>query len=112
MAATIHFKDQQIARLHERIDKLVASDGIQVDQETHTDLVSMMKECGEAAQKDESNAFMKIFWNQQLKAVSLRSICQMLWHPAIIRWCLYLHHCSSRCNKTLRNSGLFYLPTE
>ena len=72
----------------------------------------MMKECGEAVQKEQSNPFMKIFWNQQLKAASLESTRQMRWHPAIIRWCLYLHHRSSGCYKSLRNSGLFYLPSE
>jgi len=72
----------------------------------------MMKECSEAAQKEQSNPFMKIVWDQQLKAALLGSIRQMHWHPAIIRWCLYLHHRSSSCYKTLRNSGLFYLPTE
>jgi len=36
----------------------------------------------------------------------------MCWHPAVIRWCLYLHHRLSGRYKTLRNSGLFNLPTE
>ena len=112
MATVIHTKDQQIARLSGRINKLVANQGIMVDQDTNNDLVSMMKECGEAVQKDNTNPFMKIFWDQQLKAASLGSTRQIRWHPAIIRWCLYLHHRSSGCYKTLRNSGVFYLPTE
>ena len=112
MAAVIHNRDQQIACLHEKINGLVANQGIVVDQDIHTDLVSMMKEYGGLAQKDQSNPFMKIFWDQQLKAASLDSTRQMRWHPAVIRWCLYLHHRSSGCYKTLRNSGLLYLPTE
>jgi len=112
MAVTIHNKDLQIARLHEKINRLVNNQGILVDKDTSNDLVAMMKECGEAVQKEQSNPFMKIFWNQQLKAASLESTRQMRWHPAIIRWCLYLHHRSSGCYKSLRNSGLFYLPSE
>ena len=112
MATVIHTKDQQIAHLSGRINKLVANQGIMVDQDTNNDLVSMMKECGEAVQKDNTNPFMKIFWDQQLKAASLGSTRQIRWYPAIIRWCLYLHHRSSGCYKTLRNSGAFYLPTE
>ena len=112
MAAVIHNRDQQIACLHEKINGLVANQGIVVDQDIHTDLVSMMKEYGGLAQKDQSNPFMTIFWDQQLKAASLDSTHQMRWHPAVIRWCLYLHHRSSGCYKTLRNSGLLYLPTE
>ena len=112
MAAVIHTKDQQIARLHEKINRLVSSQGVLVDRDISNDLVTMMKECSEAAQKEQSNPFMKIFWDQQLKAASLGSTRQMRWHPAIIRWCLYLHHRSSGCYKTLRNSGLFHLPSE
>ena len=36
----------------------------------------------------------------------------MRWHPAIIRWCLYLHHRSSGCYSTLRISGILRLPSE
>ena len=85
MATVIHTKDQQIARLSGRINKLVANQGIMVDQDTNNDLVSMMKECGEAVQKDNTNPFMKIFWDQQLKAASLGSTRQIRWHPAIIK---------------------------
>jgi len=63
MAAVIHTKDQQIARLNEKINKLVSSQGVLVDQEISNDLVIMMKECSEAAQKEQSNPFMKILWD-------------------------------------------------
>ena len=96
MAAVIHTKDQQIAHLHEKINKLVSSQGVLVDQDTSNDLITMMKECSEAAQR-ESNPFVKNFRDQQLKEASLGPTRQMRWHPAIIRWCLYLHHCSSGC---------------
>ena len=36
----------------------------------------------------------------------------MRWHPAMIRWCLYLHHKSSGCYKTLRATGVLQLPSE
>ena len=36
----------------------------------------------------------------------------MRWHPEIIRRCLYLHHCSSGCYNTLRNTGVLSLPSE
>ena len=36
----------------------------------------------------------------------------MRWHPAMIRWCLYLHHKSSGCYKTLRATGMLQLPSE
>ena len=112
MASAIHSKDKQITYLKDRIEQLVARDGIRVDNETHLDLVSMMKNYSKAMEINVPNPFMKIFWEQQLKATTLNSTRQMRWHPAIIRWCLYLYHRSSGCYKTLRNSGLFHLPTE
>ena len=112
MASAIHSKDKQITYLKDRIEQLIARDGMHVDNETHLDLVSMMKNYSKAMEINVPNPFMKIFWEQQLKATTLNSTRQMRWHPAIIRWCLYLHHRSSGCYKTLRNSGLFHLPTE
>ena len=52
------------------------------------------------------------FLQQQVKAFSLKSTKQMKWHLAMIRWALYLHHKSSGCYKTLRNSGVIHLPSE
>ena len=36
----------------------------------------------------------------------------MHWHPAMIRWCLYLQYKSSGCYSTLRNSGVIKLPSQ
>ena len=44
MAAVIHTKDQQMACLNEKINKLVSSQGVLVDRDISNDLVTMMKE--------------------------------------------------------------------
>ena len=36
----------------------------------------------------------------------------MRWHPAMIKWCLFLHHQSSRAYETLRRSGCIHLPSQ
>ena len=51
---------------------------------------------------DSDETFSSIFWKQQLQAAQLKSSRQMRWHPAMIRWCLYLQY---------KSSGLFY-PTK
>ena len=51
-----------------------------------------------------------IFWKQQHQA--LQKETGVWWHPLIIKWCLYLHHCSSGAYKVLRNSKLLHLPSE
>ena len=53
-----------------------------------------------------------IFWQQQMKASLAKGKQGIRWHPAIIRWCLYLHHRSSGAYSTLRNSGVIALPSE
>jgi len=73
MAAVIHSKNQKFACLHEKINRLIENQGILVDRDTHSDSVSMMKEYSGLAQQDQTNPFMQIFWNQQLKGASLDS---------------------------------------
>ena len=73
MASVIHSKDKQISYLKERIEKLLQRDGIRVDNEIHSDLVSMMNNYSKAVESDTSNPFRKIFWEQQLKATTLTS---------------------------------------
>ena len=33
------------------------------------------------------------------------------WHPLVIKWCLHLHHLSSKSYETIRNSGILTLPS-
>ena len=42
----------------------------------------------------------------------MRSIEEGQRHPLVIKWCLYLHHCSSKAYKVLRNSKCLHLPSE
>ena len=87
---------------------MIEDSGVQVDTTTHNDLLAIMSKKPGV----EDNPFFSVFWQQQLKAFSLKSTKQMKWHPAMIRWALYLHHKSSDCYKTLRNSGVVHLPSE
>ena len=47
-----------------------------------------------------------------MKASLAKSKQGILWHPAIIRWCLYLHHRSSGAYSTFRKSSVIALPSE
>ena len=37
---------------------------------------------------------------------------RMRWHPALIKWCLYLRHQSSKAYETLHSSGCISLPSQ
>ena len=47
-----------------------------------------------------------------MKASLAKSKQGILWHPAIIRWCLYLYHQSSGAYSTFRKSSVIALPSE
>lgn len=75
-------------------------------------LVKLLSMYEKEATKDKSDdSFLKIFWMQQLKALTLKSKSSIWWHPIIIRWALYLHHRSSGAYETLRKSGVLSLPS-
>ena len=62
--------------------------------------------------ESQDDQFCKLFWEQQLKAKSVKGKQGMRWHPAIIRWCLYMHHHSSGAYTTLQKSGIISMPSE
>ena len=85
----VRAKDEIISDLQKKVDSVLRADSVMVDESTHNDLLAIM-----SAQKDVGSGenFSSIFWQQQLKAAKLKKKNGMRWHPAMIRWCLYLHH--------------------
>ena len=109
LAQLVRAKDKIISDQQKKIDSVLKVNGVTVDECTHNDLLTIM-----SAQKDvgAGENFSSVFWQQQLRAAKLENKNGMHWHPAIIRWCLYLHHRSSGCYSTLRDSGVITLPSE
>ena len=84
-----------------------------VDEELHHNLLSIMQDHNQSIIDNcPENSFAKIFWDNQYKAASQKSCKQFRWHPAIIRWCIFLHHKSSKAYELLRKTGILYLPTQ
>ena len=107
----VRLHQKKIYQLHSQLEKIIQSHGVSVDDNLNGDLMAV-------AQKHQPNTtagdetFSSIFWKQQVKASSVKSSKGMRWHPAMIRWCLYLLHKSSGCYKTLRATGVLHLPSE
>lgn len=113
LSRLIHVKDQQVADSKKKLNRMIEANGISVDESMHNDLLTIMEtNNSKQARSNTEESFSTIFWQQQLKAAKLKNTRQMRWHPAMIRWCLYLHHRSSGCYSTLRNSGVITLPSE
>lgn len=98
--------------LRKKVGDMIQEGGVTVDDTMCDDLLTIMKKHGSPTNDASECKFKEIFWEQQLKAASLKDSRSMRWHPAIIQWCLYLHHRSSDCYKTLRNTGVLLLPSE
>ena len=101
----------QIARLRQKLTSTIDQKGINVGY-LHDDICAILsKETPSIVDKLPEGSFQKIFWLQQLKA----STCdkrRMRWHPAMIKWCLYLRHQSSKAYELLRDSSAIALPSQ
>ena len=111
MHNSVRLSQQKIADLQGQLARLIQVDGVKVDEATHKGLLSILMNHQQNS-TDSATTFSSVFWQQQLKASSVNDKRGMRWHPAIIRWCLYLHHKSSGSYSTLRNTGVLTLPSE
>ena len=79
-------------------DKIAASTqklGVDVDDSLHNGLEGIMLEENAAIQeKYAEGSFHRLFWDQQIKALSTTPR-QRRWHPMLIRWCLHMKMLSS-----------------
>ena len=107
LSRLVHTKEKEIQDLRSRLVKVIAAN-IRVDDGVHQDLLNIMN-LHKNQHSNESYTFASTFWNQQFKVAMLKNTKQMKWHPAMIHWCLYLHH---RSSGTLRNSSVITLPTD
>ena len=64
---------QRMARIKSILVANVEMNGMELDSETHNDLLQIMKEGpSEIASKFPKNSFRQIFWKQQMKAALLK----------------------------------------
>ena len=107
----VHLQQKKIAQLQQTLDRYILTDGVKVDDSTNKDLYTIMTH-NSSSILSADEGFKSIFWQQQMKASLAKSKQGIRWHPAIIRWCLYLHHRSSGAYSTLTKSGVIALPSE
>ena len=92
---------------------MAGKSGVYVDDELHNDLVATMKENSNSiAGIFPEESFANLFWQEQMKAASLKNSHQMRWHPLIIRWCINLKLISSAAYHSTRTAGFIRLPSE
>ena len=112
MHATIVKQKNQIKSLEGKLSRQFHANSVAVDGELNDGLANLLKVHEKDAVKSKSDeSFHKIFWAQQVKALTIKAKSQIRWHPLMIRWALYLHHRSSGAYETLRKSGVIALPS-
>lgn len=108
----MHSDEEELKRLKEKVQKLL-QEGETVDNELNSDLLHIMKENVNKVHEDHpQNSFSRLFWDEQLKAISAKDTRQMRWHPVLIKWCLNLKLLSSSAYHAMRTSGFLKLPSE
>ena len=78
--------------------------GIQLDDDTSEDFRKIMtEEEGIVFNTYPPGSFQRLFWQQQKEACIKSDKRGMRWHPATIKWCIYLRHQSQKAYETLRS---------
>ena len=102
----------RLRRLEVRLRQAIEDNGVSLDADVTDDLHNVMESEEDKVMKDvQPGTFRHIFWQQQKQAAT-RDKRGMHWHPAMIKWCLYLRHQSSQAYDTLRESGCIHLPSQ
>ena len=103
----------KLERMKRKLEEIADTHGSELDSRADQDIRQIMRESAASIrERYPSNSFQRLFFEQQLKAASLRDARQMRWHPAMVKWCLYIRHRSSGTYETLRKSGCIFLPSQ
>ena len=104
---------QEVRRLQKKIEQLTCDHGDRIDVGLHEDLLGIMNEKTKDIQDAYPNgSFGRLFWEEQLRAATVKDPRQVRWHPLIIRWCLNLKLLSGAAYHATRSAGFIKLPSE
>ncbi len=87
---SVRVSNQRVERLKTRLASVIEKRGIQVESDLHEDLTNIMQDNSKKITDSyPADSFARIFWEQQIKASSLKDARSMKWEPMMIRW-LYI----------------------
>ena len=103
---------QRIRRVQERLRAATEAIGIELGKDMHEDMKTVMTSLDENIKEVyPEGSFRRIFWEQQLKATTVKGSRGMRWHPLIIRWALNLYMRSGSAYNDMRSAGFIQLPS-
>ena len=87
LSKSVRVSNQWVERLKTRLASVIEKRGVQVESDLHGDLADIMKEnTQKITDSYPADSFARIFWEQQLKASSMKDSRSMKWEPMMIRW--------------------------
>ncbi len=111
LQTTISQKEMYIRMLESKIE--VDNRKTNLDDTTHNDILKIMQNHHKnVSESYPENTFQRIFWMSQPDAAMKSSSRYFCWHPAIIKWCIFLRHKSSKAYELIRKSECICLPSQ
>ncbi len=102
-----------VKRLKEKIMRIQEQQSESVSNGLNSDLTQIMNDNVHVVHKTyPENSFARLFFDEQIKAASVKDRRQVRWHPLLIKWCLNLKLLSSSAYSAMRTSGFLTLPSE
>ena len=105
--------EQDVKKLKTKIEILTRTHGELLNTDLQKDLIDLVEANSTAALSSfPEGSFSRLFFEQQIKAVSVKDRRQVRWHPLMVKWCLNLKLLSSGAYHAMRSSGFITLPSE
>ena len=99
----VRVAEKQVQNLRAKIKELTQEQGDDVDANLNANLLGIMNEsCENIKRAYPEGSFARLFWEDQLKAASVKDARQICWHPLMIKWCLNLKLISSAAYVNVR----------
>ena len=104
---------QSVRRLRSTVRSLLENQGVTLEDNLSHDVDCVMKSSQEEIEKlYPEGSFRRLFWDEQLKAQSVKGKQGRRWHPLILRWALNLKMRSSGAYHDMQSAGFITLPSE
>lgn len=94
----------KLAMYEQKCQRLIEEEGVQLPDTDNEIMQQLTQDCQDVDTNGlEPDSFQSIFLQQQIKYNRLKTKSSMRWHPAIIRWCLFIHSRSAKAYDGMRS---------
>ena len=108
----VRLQRRALQHLESYLAKIIQVSGVKLEEPVEDDMLQIMNNHANSIMvKYGEDSLQAIFWDQQVKAATAKDNSGRRWHPLVVKWCLYLHHLSTKAYETIHNSGILTLPS-